>query len=341
MHGTHRFTTVTERPVMTGSTSALRVYPFTLTDTVASEHIYGEELAEALSERGVQFVDGWREADVVHLFEVNLFTRDALTAFEFPELLRVLRSDTPVVVSTDDLYFIGEPSLTARPRLYSLNRRVQRWLFDRCDAIIAISESVRRSLESAVSETEITVVHHGVHERYFATPGERAAPFVLHVSLASKRKNPDAIVEVAERIDHRFVVAGGGWNEYLQEDDYDNVEVVGYVPEDDLVELYREAGVFYFPTLHEGFGLPVLEAMAAANAVVSSDTFSVPEVAGDAAVLHDPRDVDRHVESLRTLLRDDERRITLATKARERAERFSWEKSAEETVSVYRSVVPD
>jgi glycosyltransferase involved in cell wall biosynthesis len=320
--------------------SDLRVYPFTLTDAVASEHIYGRELADALSARGVEFVEDWRDADVVHLFEVNVFTRDAIAAFEFPELLRVVRSDTPLVVSTDDLYFVGEPSLTARPRLYGLNARVQRWLFRRCDAIVAISESVKHNLERAVPGTEIAVVHHGVNERYFSDPDPDAEPFVLHVSLASKRKNPDAIRAVAEALDTRFVVAGGGWDEYLR-DDYGNVEVLGYVPEDELVRLYEDAGVFYFPTLHEGFGLPVLEAMAAANAVVSSDVYSVPEVAGDAAVLHDPRDVDGHLGSLRSLVRDDDRRTTLARRARARAERFSWEQSAAGTVSVYESVVPE
>jgi len=196
---------------MTETSFPVRVYPLKLTSSLTSEHIYGEALNEELSNRDVTVVDNWQNADVVHLFEVNLFTRSALASFRFPELFRILRSDTPVVVSTDDLYFIDEPSLTAQPRLYPINARIQRWLFGQCDAIIAISESVKRALKPAVPDVDIYVVHHGVHERYFAADVEREDPFLLHVSLASKRKNPEAIVSVAERLDCRFVIAGGGF----------------------------------------------------------------------------------------------------------------------------------
>lgn len=325
---------------MTDSTLPITVYPFTLTETAASEHIYEGELSAALSRIGISFVDDYRDADVVHLFEVNMFTRDAITAFRIPELIRALRSDIPVVVSTDDLYFIEEPWLTARPRLYQLNRRVQRWLFRQCDAIIAISESVRRTLEPEIPDTEISVVPHGVHERYFTDATDPQEPFVLHVSLASKRKNPKTIVEVARRLDHRFVVAGGGWEERIPAGlKKGHVDVTGFVPEETLIELYQNAGVFYFPTLHEGFGLPVLEAMAAANAVVCSDVYSIPEITEEAAVLHDPFDTDGHVASLRTLLEDENKRVSLAKKARERARQFSWERSAAETRTVYESVL--
>lgn len=311
-----------------------------LTDTVASEHMYGRRLRDAMADRSVEFVDDWRDADVAHLFEVNFFTRAALTAMRFPELYRLLRSDVPVVVSTDDLYFTGDPSLTSRPALYRVNNRAQRWLLARCDAVIAISESVREAIAPAVPDTDVHVVHHGVDERYYAAPDEASDPFVLHVSLASPRKNPPAIAEVAERLDARFVVAGGGWDEEIPESARgDGVEVPGYVPTDELLDHYGRAGAFYFPTLHEGFGLPVLEAMAARTAVVSSDVYSVPEVAGDAAVLHDPGDVDTHLASLRELLDDHERRERLAATARERSRAFTWAESAAETESVYRSVV--
>jgi len=243
---------------MTETSFPVRVYPLKLTSSLTSEHIYGEALNEELSNNDVTVVDNWQDADVVHLFEVNFFTRAALASFRFPELFRILRSDTPVVVSTDDLYFIDEPSLTAQPRLYPINARIQRWLFGQCDAIIAISESVKRALKPAVPDVDIYVVHHGVHERYFAADVEREDPFLLHVSLASKRKNPEAIVSVAERLDCRFVIAGGGWDEYFPDRLRDDtVELLGYVPEAELVTLYHDAGVFYFPTRHEGFGLPV------------------------------------------------------------------------------------
>ena len=318
----------------------LRVYLCYLTDTVASEHLYGRSLKAALAAVNVHVVDDWREADVIHLLEVNFFTRDAIASFTFPTLFRMLRSEVPVVVSTDDLYFIDEPNLTARPALYRWNSRAQRWLFNRCDAIIAISESVKRALIPALSNATVYVVHHGVDDRYFAKPVERTDPYVLHVSLASKRKNPDAILEIADRLDQRFVIAGGGWDAYVSEQRYGgSVEVRGFVPEADLIELYRNASVFYFPTLHEGFGLPLLEAMASGTAVVSSDVYAVPEVVGDAGILHDPFDVSAHLDSIDELLTNADYRTGLAEQAWERAWAFSWTDTAVRTKWVYQTVI--
>ena len=315
----------------------------TLTDTPASEHIYLEALRDALLDRDVTAASDWRDADIAHLFEVNFYTTAALRAFRHLTLVRMLRTDTPVVVSTDDLYFAGDPELTARPRLYPLNHRTQSWLFDKADAIIAISESVRENLTDHVDPAKVHVVHHGVDDRYHVNgPLESTDSFVLHVSLASKRKNPEAVVEVARRLDDRFVIAGSGWEGYFRDvGETDNVDLLGYVPETDLLDLYQNAAVFYFPTLHEGFGLPVLEAMAAGCAVVTSDVYAVPEVTGDAAILHGPNDVDRHVEAIDQLLNDHGQRYELAIQAIDRSQQFSWKKTARETTEVYRSVLDE
>jgi len=315
----------------------------TLTDTPASEHIYLEALRDGLLDRDVTAASDWRDADIVHLFEVNFYTTAALRALRHLTLIRMLRTDTPVVVSTDDLYFAGDPELTARPRLYRLNHRTQSWLFNKADAIIAISESVRENLTDHVDPAKVHVVHHGVDNRYRVNgPLESTDSFVLHVSLASRRKNPEAVVEVARRLDDRFVIAGSGWEGYFRDvGETDNVELLGYVPETDLLDLYQNAAVFYFPTLHEGFGLPVLEAMAAGCAVVTSDVYAVPEVTGDAAILHGPNDVDRHVEAIDQLLDDPDQRYELAIQAIDRSQQFSWKKTARETTEVYRSVLDE
>ena len=315
----------------------------TLTDTPASEHIYLEALRDGLLDRDVTVASDWRDADIVHLFEVNFYTAAALRAFQHLTLIRMLRTDTPVVVSTDDLYFAGDPELTARPRLYPLNYRTQSWLFSKADAIIAISESVRENLTDHIDSGKVHVVHHGVDDRYRVNgPLASTDSFVLHVSLASRRKNPEAVVEVARRLDDRFVIAGSGWEGYFRDvGETDNVELLGYVPETDLLDLYQNAAVFYFPTLHEGFGLPVLEAMAAGCAVVTSDVYAVPEVTGDAAILHGPNDVDRHVEAIDQLLDDHGQRYELAIQAIDRSQQFSWKKTARETTEVYRSVLDE
>lgn len=315
----------------------------TLTDTPASEHIYLDALRDALLEREITEAADWQDADLVHLFEINLYTTAALRAFRYLTLFRILRSDTPVVVSTDDLYFSEDSELTARPGLYPLNHRTQRWIFDNADAIIAISESVRDNLIPHVDRAKIHVVHHGVNDRYrMIDPPEITNPFVLHVSLAAERKNPEAVVEVARRLDNRFVIAGSGWRGYFQDvEGTNNVEILGYVSEDELVDLYKNAAIFYFPTLHEGFGLPVIEAMAAGCAVVTSNVYAVPEVTGDAAICLDPNDVNRHVEAIEHLLENPNQRHDLAVQAIERAQPFTWKRAARETIEVYRSVLDE
>ncbi len=104
---------------------------------------------------------------------------------------------------------------------------------------------------------------------------------------------------------------------------------LGYVSDAELAELYRRCAVFCFPSLGEGFGLPVLEAMAAGAAVLTSNTSSLPEVGGDAVAYADPRDVGSIARELRGLLEDERRRAELGRRAVERAATFSWERFAE------------
>jgi hypothetical protein len=96
-------------------TNTLRIHFIALTDIRASEHIYMAKLREALLNYDIVEVDDWRDADVIHLFEVNFYSRAAFAEFEYLRLYRILKSDIPVVVSTDDLFFIDERELTAHP----------------------------------------------------------------------------------------------------------------------------------------------------------------------------------------------------------------------------------
>src|SRR5207253_8261841 len=106
-----------------------------------------------------------------------------------------------------------------------------------------------------------------------------------------------------------------------------------------LVALYAGAEAFLFPSLAEGFGLPVLEAMACGTPVVTSDRSSLPEVAGDAAVLCDPTDPESIGEALSSVLRDPDLAVRLGRSGLERAARYTWERRARETASLYRALV--
>ena len=115
----------------------------------------------------------------------------------------------------------------------------------------------------------------------------------------------------------------------------DAVRFLGYVPPADLPALYSAADLFVFPSLYEGFGLPALEALACGTPVVTSSVSALPEVVGDAALQVDPLDVEALAEAMERLLRDDGLRADLRERGLRRAEEFSWERTARQTLAVY------
>ncbi|MDA0185151.1 glycosyltransferase family 4 protein [Solirubrobacter phytolaccae] len=173
--------------------------------------------------------------------------------------------------------------------------------------------------------------------------------YVLAVATREPRKNLNALLDAFERLAARVddcdlvLVGGKGWSsaelERTLEATDDRVKVCGFVSEDELVALYAGATCFAFPSLAEGFGLPVLEAMACGTPVVSSNTTSMPEVTGDAALLVDPTDVEALAAALERLMTEPVLANGLARRGLERAATFSWERCAAETVAAYRQLV--
>jgi glycosyltransferase involved in cell wall biosynthesis len=171
---------------------------------------------------------------------------------------------------------------------------------------------------------------------------------VLWTGTIEPRKNLPTLLDAFERLgrtDVQLVLAGPqGWNEDLGERLArlgDLVRPVGFVDPDALRALYAGADVFCFPSLHEGFGLPVLEAMAQGTAVVTSAGTATAEVAGDTGVLVDPLDVAGLVEALSRLLDDDTERQRLGAAGRARAtERFSWARTAATLEAVLTEAAP-
>ena len=119
----------------------------------------------------------------------------------------------------------------------------------------------------------------------------------------------------------------------------DRVHVIGWVPDEEVPTFFHAADMFAFPSLYEGFGIPIIEAMAAGCPVVTSTAGACPEVAGDAAVLVDPRDTDAIAGGILHVLTDPDLRETLRQRGYARAQEFTWEKSARQTIRVLESLV--
>jgi glycosyltransferase involved in cell wall biosynthesis len=268
-----------------------------------------------------------------------------------------------LVVTVYDLSFVTYPE-------YHLPANVEHCLrgtklaIERADALIAISESTRRELidEMGAPPERIVVTPlapggslrrvsdrarlEAVRRRY-----DLPERFVLFLGALEPRKNLPRLLEAfaaltpAERRGLQLVVAGAqGWlneavHERVQKLGLDaSVRFAGYIEPADLAALYSLATVFAYPSLWEGFGLPVVEAMACGTPVLTSNVSSLPEVAGDAAVLVPPADVDAIAAGLHRLAEDDTLRADLAERGPRRAAQFSWERCARETLAVYQAV---
>lgn len=214
----------------------------------------------------------------------------------------------------------------------------------RSDAIIAVSRFTANQVSQLlnVDAARIHVVHHGVRALP-ATPAARE-DIVLSVGAIQRRKNIAGLVRAFEKLpgNWRLVLAGSpGFDATAilaaisASPCRKRITVTGYVGEQALSGWYARARVFAFPSLDEGFGMPVLEAMAAGVPVLASNRSALPEVCGDAAMLADPADSEDLTQKLSRLASDECLQAELRDRGLRRAAQFTWEKAVEETWSVY------
>ncbi|HYP06802.1 MAG TPA: glycosyltransferase family 1 protein [Bryobacteraceae bacterium] len=213
---------------------------------------------------------------------------------------------------------------------------------ERSDLIIAVSQFTADQVCSLlrIEPARLRVVHHGVHLPS-TTPLalDKREPLVLHVGAIQKRKNTSRLIEAFHAMPHpwRLVLAGSagyGADEILRNAG-DRVEVTGYVTASELHKLYSRAAIFAFPSLDEGFGIPVLEAMAYGVPVIASNTSALPEVCGDAALLVNPISVDEIAAALTQLATNRTLAHELARHGKARAAQFSWAAAVTRTWNIY------
>ena len=221
--------------------------------------------------------------------------------------------------------------------------------------VVAVSHATASDLRSYVRipPARISVVHNGADLSRFAAPAGREPParygidshYILYTArLEHPGKNHvrllNAFCKLQNRCNLQLVLAGAPWNGaekiYAEADRLglgDRVVFTGFVASEDLPALVQNAHLFVFPSLFEGFGIPLLEAMAAGVPICSANRSSLPEVAGDAACLFDPEDPDDMARVMQKVLQSAELAADLVQRGRERAPTFTWERSANELLA--------
>jgi glycosyltransferase involved in cell wall biosynthesis len=285
------------------------------------------------------------------------------SAMYIPHL--AIPSSIATILTVHDLEWRLYPQTMSRKTYYA--HRLLVWpSVQKADRIVSDSESTARDLKRIMHlpASRIEVIHLGVDSAYRPQDRAKAAEYVagkygiskdyvLAVGTVQPRKNLATLVKARRILRDRaapsfqLVVAGArGWkNTQLDETirrlglTGDEIRFLGVVPEEDLPVLYSGSSVFVFPSLYEGFGLPLLEAMACGVPVIASNTSSVPEVVGDAAILVSPTEPEAFAGAILQVRSDDDLRKAMVEKGLRRATGFSWGRAASQLLDCLARVV--
>ena len=240
----------------------------------------------------------------------------------------------PAILTVHDLSFERDPSVMGL-RHRTIFRIVVPYAVKRAARVLTVSERTKDDLVDlyGLDPARIVVTPHGV-DPSFSPGGHGGDSYLLFVGAVQRRKNPLAAAEAAAEVGMKLVVVGPSRDATLVHAlERRGADVRGYVSKDELVELYRGAAALVLPSRYEGFGLPVVEAMASGTPVVAAPDAALREIADDAAVFAEPDDL---AEGIRRALAERDRLVAAGL---QRAARFSWEQTARLTLAVYKEVL--
>ncbi len=292
------------------------------------------------------------------------WTTGRLDLFHSPDfVLPPVANGIPTLLTVHDLSFVHYPHVFT-PALVNYLNKVVPWSVGRATHILADSAATKHDLVDlwGVPDSKVTVLYSGVNEIFHPVTasaqlqavrekyrlGDR--PYIFTVGTIQPRKNYQMLIRsfarVAERFPHNLVIAGGkGWlyDDILREVAAQGLDgrviFAGFVDDEDLPALYSGATLYAFPSIYEGFGLPLLEAMACGVPVINSDASCLPEVAGTATRQLAAEDEGGWSEQMIDLLADDGARQAMITAGYEQAKLFRWSKSAVQLLGIYDDLV--
>ena len=256
---------------------------------------------------------------------------------------RLAEVRVPQVITLHDLAFL-RADWAHTPEATEALARVSREAVRRSAAVLVPSAATARDCEVllGVSPDRVFVTPHGVDDQFYEIGGGGSGkPYLLAIGTLEPRKNFERLIRACDGVELRIAGAEGWLCEGVlaAAREKPNVHLEGAVSDERLAELLAGATAVAYPSLLEGFGLPVLEAMAAGKPVLTSDREPMSEVAGDAALLVDPTDDDALADGVRRVMHDDALRTRLAAAGPERARQFTWEACALATLRAYDAVL--
>ncbi len=283
-------------------------------------------------------------------FYKTLKTKSDIYHFMMPEVSFACLFKRPSVVTIHDL--IPLIIKNERKKSFNLYFKLMMKITLRANHLIAVSNSTKKDLIRFfnVPENKISVIYEGVdHKKFYPIKNKRKnKKFVVgYVGGLGKRKNVEYILNIAKEFKNNknvlFKIVGKGPDlnrlvKLKREMNLDNVEFVGFIPEDKLNKFYNSLDLFIFPSYYEGFGLPVLEAMVCGIPVMVSNVSSLLEIVNDAEILINPKKSEEAVEKIKEIIKNKKLQRKLTQKSIKRAKDFNWDKTAKETVKIYETL---